>query len=139
MEQNQNLEEVNNLEQLSETDANGIKISDEVVAIIAGIAASDVPGVAGMSGGLVGGISEILGKKNFSKGIKVDVGEKDATIEIFIIVDYGVRIPDVAWEIQNKVKKSVEDMTGLMVKKVNIHVQGVKVEKEVVELPQEEQ
>lgn len=139
MEQNQNLEELNNLEQLSETDVNGIKISDEVVAIIAGIAASDVPGVAGMSGGLVGGISEILGKKNFSKGIKVDVGEKDATIEIFIIVDYGVRIPDVAWEIQNKVKKSVEDMTGLMVKKVNIHVQGVKVEKEIVELPQEEQ
>lgn len=139
MEEIQNEGELNNIEQYNESDVNGIKISDEVVAIIAGIAASDVPGVAGMSGGLVGGISEILGKKNFSKGIKVDVGERDATIEIFIIVDYGVRIPDVAWEIQNKVKKSVEEMTGLIVKKVNIHVQGVKVEKEVVELPQEEQ
>ncbi len=139
MDEIQNMMEENNIEQLNESDVNGIKISDEVVAIIAGIAASDVAGVAGMSGGLVGGISEILGKKNFSKGIKVDVGEKDATIEIYIIVDYGVRIPDVAWEIQNKVKKSVEEMTGLIVKKVNIHVQGVKVEKEVVELPEEEQ
>ena len=138
MEENQNvLEQNNTLEQVIESDVNGIKISDEVVAIIAGIAAADVPGVAGMSGGLVGGISEILGKKNFSKGIKVDVGEKDATIEIYIIVDYGVRIPDVAWEIQNKVKKSVEEMTGLSVTKVNIHVQGVKVEKEVVEVPEE--
>ncbi|MBE5821369.1 MAG: Asp23/Gls24 family envelope stress response protein [Clostridiales bacterium] len=116
-----------------------LKISDEVVAIIAGIATNEVKGVAGMSGGLVGGISEILGKKNFSKGIKVEVGDKVATIEIYIIVEYGVRIPDVAWEIQNKVKKSVEEMTGLNVLKVNIHVQGVKIgEKEVVELPQEE-
>lgn len=137
MDETQNIIEENNIEQLNESDVNGIKISDEVVAIIAGIAASDVAGVAGMSGGLVGGISEILGKKNFSKGIKVDVGEKDAIIEIYIIVDYGVRIPDVAWEIQNKVKKSVEEMTGLIVKKVNIHVQGVKVEKEVLELPEE--
>ena len=120
-------------------DDNGIQISDEVVAIIAGIAANEVKGVAGMSGGLVGGISEILGKKNFAKGIKVEVGDKIATIEIYIIVEYGVRIPDVAWEIQNKVKQSVEEMTGLSVQKVNIHVQGVKIgEKEVVELPQEE-
>lgn len=116
-----------------------LKISDEVVAIIAGIATNEVKGVVGMSGGLVGGISEILGKKNFAKGIKVEVGDKVATIEIYIIVEYGVRIPDVAWEIQNKVKQSVEEMTGLSVLKVNIHVQGVKVgEKEVVELPQED-
>ena len=119
---------------------NAIKIADDVVAVIAGVAVSEVPGVANMAGGFAGGITEVLsGKKNMAKGIKVDVGERDATIEIFIIVDYGVRIPDVAWEIQNKVKKSVEEMTGLIVKKVNIHVQGVKVEKEVVELPQEEQ
>ncbi len=124
-------------EQVNETQVNGINISDEVVSVIAGIAASEVKGVAGMSGGLVGGISEILGKKNFSKGIKVDVGEKETSIEIYIIVEYGVRIPDVAWEIQNKVKQAVEDMTGLSVVKVNIHVQGVKVEKGVLELPEE--
>lgn len=121
------------------TNDTSLQISDEVVAIIAGIAANEVKGVAGMSGGLVGGITEMLGKKNFAKGIKVEVGDKVATIEIYIIVEYGVRIPDVAWEIQNKVKQSVEEMTGLNVLKVNIHVQGVKIgEKEVVELPQED-
>ena len=122
--------EIVSSEDLKETDVNGVKIANEVVAIIAGVATSEVQGVAGMSGGLVGGISEILGKKNFSKGIKVEVEGNEAAIEIYIIVEYGVRIPDVAWVLQNKVKTAVEDMTGLNVVKVNIHVQGVKVEKE---------
>jgi len=107
-----------------------VKITDEVVAIIAGIAATEVPGVAGMSGGIAGGIAEMLGRKNLSKGVKVEVGEKEAAIDLFIIVDYGCRIPDIAWEIQEKVKKSVETMTGLNVIEVNIHVQGVNIEKE---------
>ena len=119
---------------LKETDVNGVKIANEVVAIIAGVATSEVQGVAGMSGGLVGGISEILGKKNFSKGIKVEVEGNEAAIEIYIIVEYGVRIPDVAWVLQNKVKTAVEDMTGLNVVKVNIHVQGVKVEKDLLDV-----
>ena len=122
-----------------ETEVNGIKISEDVVSTIAGVAASEVAGVAGMSGGLVGGLSEMLGKKNFSKGIKVDVENNSTTIEIYIIVEYGVRIPDVAWEIQHKVKTAVEDMTGLKVEKVNIHVQGVKIEKEIIEIPEENQ
>lgn len=121
-------------EEIKETDVNGVKIANEVVAIIAGVATSEVQGVAGMSGGLVGGISEMLGKKNFSKGIKVDVDGNQTSIEIYIIVEYGVRIPDVAWVLQNKVKTAVEEMTGLNVVKVNIHVQGVKVEKDLVEL-----
>ncbi|MDI6604196.1 MAG: Asp23/Gls24 family envelope stress response protein [Thermoanaerobacteraceae bacterium] len=107
-----------------------IKISDEVVAIIAGIAATEIPGVAGMSGGVVNGITEMLGRKNLSKGVKVEVGEKETAIDLFIIVDYGVRIPEVAWNIQENVKKSVETMTGLKVVAVNIHVQGVNMEKE---------
>lgn len=118
-------------EETKETDINGIKISDEVVSVIAGVAATEVSGVAGMSGGLVGGISEILGKKNFSKGVKVQVGEKEAAIDLFIIVEYGCRIPDIAFEIQNKVKTSVENMTGLKVVEVNIHVQGVNLPKEM--------
>ena len=107
-----------------------VKISDEVVAIIAGIAATEVTGVAGMSGGIAGGIAEILGRKNLSKGVKVEVGEKEAAIDLYIIIEYGCRIPDVSWEIQEKVKKSVESMTGLNVVEVNIHVQGVNIEKE---------
>ncbi len=107
-----------------------VKISEEVVAIIAGVAAMDAPGVAGMSGGIAGGIAEILGRKNLSKGVKVEVGEKEAAIDLYIIVEYGCRIPDVSWDIQEKVKNAVETMTGLDVIEINIHVQGVNIEKE---------
>lgn len=109
---------------------NGIRISDDVVSVIAGVAVSEVPGVAGMAGGFAGGISEVLsGKKNLSKGIKVEVGEKETKIDVNIIVEYGTRIPDVAFEIQNRVKKAVETMTGLKVLEVNVHVQGVSTDK----------
>ena len=111
-------------------DNNGIRISDDVVAVIAGVAVSEVPGVAGMAGGFAGGITEVLsGKKNLSKGIKVDVGEKETKIDVNIIVEYGTRIPDIAFEIQNRVKKAVEAMTGLKVLEVNVHVQGVSTDK----------
>ena len=115
---------------VKETEVNGIKIAEEVVAKIAGIAAAEVKGVFGMNGGLVEGFSEIFGKKSFSKGVKVQVTEKDATIDLYIIVEYGCRIPDIAWEIQNRVKTSVENMTGLKVLEVNIHVQGVNLPKD---------
>ncbi len=112
-------------------DYGSVKISEEVVAIIAGIAATDVPGVAGMSGGIAGGIAEILGRKNLSKGVKVEVGEKEAAIDLYIIVEFGARIPEVAWDIQDKVKHAVQSMTGLNVIEVNIHVQGVNFDKEI--------
>lgn len=108
-----------------ETDLGSIRISDEVVAVIAGLAASEVEGVAGMSGGIAGGIAEMLGRKNLAKGVKVEVGEKEAAIDLFTVVHYGVRIPDVALEIQQRVKEAVERMTGLKVVEVNVHVQGV--------------
>ena len=108
----------------------GIKITDDVVAIIAGIAATEVSGVAGMSGGIVGDVAEILGRKNLTKGVKVEVGEKEAAIDLYIIVEYGYRIPEIAWEIQEKVKEAVETMTGLSVVEVNIHVQGVSIVKD---------
>ena len=133
MEENQEekKEEVVEIAENTEGANDGIKISNDVVAVIAGVAVSEVPGVASMSGGFAGGISEVLsGKKNLSKGIKVDAGEKEVKIDVNIIVEYGSRIPDVAFEIQNRVKKSVENMTGLKVAEVNVHVQGVRTEKE---------
>ena len=79
-----------------------------------------------MAGGFAGGIQEVLsGKKSLSKGIKVEVGEKETKIDVNIIVEYGSRIPDVAFDIQNRVKTAVEGMTGLKVTAVNVHVQGV--------------
>ena len=110
----------------SENTENGIEISNDVIAVIAGVAVSEVQGVASMSGGFAGGITEVLsGKKNMAKGIKVDKTENKAKIDVNIIVEYGSRIPDVAFEIQNRVKKSVESMTGFKVEEVNVHVQGV--------------
>lgn len=108
-----------------QTSLGSIRIADEVVRVIAGLAATEVPGVAGMSGGVVGGIVEMLGRKNLSKGVKVEVGEKEAAVDLFVIVDYGTRIPDVALQIQENVKRTVEAMTGLSVVEVNVNVQGV--------------
>lgn len=125
-EENQNKDEEVELEEEIKTENEGIQISNDVVAVIAGVAVSEVPGVAGMAGGFAGGITEVFsGKKNLAKGIKVEVTETQAKIDVNIIVEYGSRIPDVAFEIQNRVKKAVETMTGLKVLEVNVHVQGV--------------
>ncbi len=121
------------------TELGVVKIADEVVSIIAGLAATEIEGVASMSGGIGGGIAEVLGRRNFSKGVKVEVGIDDAKVEIFIIVDYGVRIPDVAWDIQESVKNAVETMTGLQVSYVNVHVQGVHFPKTEEELEDEDE
>ena len=112
-------------ELLSEDDIGAVRVADEVVSVIAGLAATDIEGIAGMSGGLVGGIAEILGKKNLAKGVKVEVGETEAAVDLYIIVKFGVRIPDVALTVQEKVKNAIESMTGLSVVEVNVHVQGV--------------
>lgn len=123
-EGNENLEKV---EEINVTADSSVVISEEVVSVIAGIAVSEVPGVVDTAGGFAGGISEVFsGKKKLSKGIKVEVGEKETKIDVNIIVEYGTRIPDVAFEIQNRVKKAVKEMTGLDVLEVNVHVQGVR-------------
>ena len=129
------MEKEENVKEESLNEANTIKIADEVVAVIAGIAVSEIPGVYSMAGGFAGGITEVLsGKKNLSKGIKVEVGDKETKVDVNIIVEYGTRIPDVAFEIQNRVKKAVENMTGLKVAEVNVHVQGVNTQQEKEEI-----
>lgn len=120
--------EDNILEEVNEIEENGIKIADDVVATIAGKAVMEVNGVYSMFGGFAGGISEVFGKKNYTKGIKVDNTEKGLKVDVNIIVEYGARIPDVAYEIQNRVKKAIENMTGLTLEEVNVHIQGVNTE-----------
>lgn len=121
-------QEVQDLQEITPQNDESIKIANDVVASIAGVAVSEVPGVYGMAGGFAGGISEVLsGKKSLSKGIKVDVTEKETKIDVNIIVEYGTRIPDIAFEIQKRVKKAVETMTGLKVVNVNIHIQGINI------------
>ncbi len=108
-EENQNQGEVVELEEEIKTGNEGIQISNDVVAVIAGVAVAEVSGVAGMAGGFAGGITEVLSG-----------------------------IPDVAFEIQNRVKKAVESMTGLKVEEVNVHVQGVNTDTAKEEVNQEE-
>lgn len=103
-----------------------VRIADEVVEVIAGMAASEVKGVAEMSGGFVGDIANMLTRgKNASKGIKVEVGEKEASVDLFLAVEYGVSIPDVAQKVQEAVKEAIEGMTGLKVLEINVHIQGI--------------
>ncbi len=110
--------------------ANNLTISEDVIGIIAGIAAAEVEGVSGMTLGLVDGINQILGSnKKYSKGVKIELEGNNVVIDLYVIVKYGVRIPDVAFSIQNSVKTQVETMTGLNVQSVNINVQGVTFDK----------
>lgn len=122
----ENTVQENSLEKVDEQlEESTIKISNDTVATYAGIAISEIAGVYGMSGTFAGITEAISGKKNYTKGVKVEVNDKSAKIDLNIIVEYGARIPEVAFEIQTKVKKSVETMTGLKVTSVNVNIQGV--------------
>ena len=102
-----------------------IKISDEVIETIASVATSGIDGVSGTGSGIVDGIARRLTKKPSTTGIKTTVGESTVSVDINIVVKYGVRIPEVAWNVQDAVKKEIELMTGLTVEKVNVRVVGI--------------
>ncbi len=102
-----------------------IKISNEVLAAIAGMASSQVEGVVGMSGNLAGGITELLGKKNPTKGIKVEVKENVVFLELLLMLCFGSKLNEVGLEVQKKVKEAIESMTDLTVKEVNVFVEGI--------------
>ena len=112
-----------------EIDTN-LNISEDVIGIIAGLAASEVEGIAGMTLGFVDGINQILGgNKKYSTGVKIELDGRKVTIDLYVNVKYGVRIPDIAFAAQNAVKSSVENMTGLEVAAVNVNVQGITFDK----------
>lgn len=115
---------VDNLE-FDATEMGQIRIAPEVIEIIAGLAATEVRGIAGMSGGVVGGIAELLGRKNLGKGVKVEVGEKQCAVDLSVVTEFGFKIQEVAAEVQANVKRAIENMTGLEVVEVNVHVLGV--------------
>ena len=102
-----------------------IRISDEVIVTIASVAVSEIEGVSGTGGGFVEDIARKLVKKPLNTGIKATVDEESTSVDINIVVKYGVRIPEVAWNVQDAVKKEVELMTGLAVEKVNVRVVGI--------------
>lgn len=118
-----------------------VKIATEVVTAIAGVAAAEVEGVIGISGSTIAeGIDRLLRKKNsYGKGIRVQVSENSAVVDVDLIVEYGCSIPSVALSVQEKVKEAVETMTGLEVELVNIHVNGVDFRTEVPEEQSEQE
>ena len=110
-------------------DQNGnIKISDEVIATIVTVATKEVSGISGLSLSLTDEITSRFVKKNSTKAIKINNSDNVVSSDISIVVNYGIRIPDVAWEVQENVKKSVESMSGLIVDKINVIVSGINFE-----------
>lgn len=110
-----------------------VRIADEVVSTVAGLAAIEVEGVASMSGGWGTDLVEKLGKKNFGKGIRVEINDQETSIDIFLSITYGYPIPQVAENVQKEVRAAVEMMTGLTVKAINVHVVSVTMNKGAVE------
>lgn len=102
-----------------------VSYSSDVIATIAGLAAAEIEGIAGMSGSFVSGITEMLGKKDFTKGVKVELANSDCTINMSLIVNYGIDIQKMCKDVQSSVHKAIDSMTGLNVVAVNIFVQGI--------------
>jgi uncharacterized alkaline shock family protein YloU len=106
-----------------------VQIADEVVAIIAGLAATEIEGVASMAGNITNELISKLGMKNLSKGVRVEVFENNVDVDLALNLDYGYSIPKTSEKVQERVKTAIENMTGLNVSGVNIRIAGVNMEK----------
>lgn len=124
----QNMNNTNNYTIDLENESGEVVVADEVVAVIAGLAAMEVEGVASMKGDATRELISKIGKKSLSKGVKVDVLEDVVTVTIAINIKYGYNVMEVAGKVQEKVKMSIENMTGLSVADVNVRVSGVELE-----------
>lgn len=110
---------------IKEDNLGKVHVADEVVAIIAGLAATEVEGVASMAGNITNELVSKLGMKNLSKGVKVEVAEKTVSVEVALNISYGYSIPEVSEKVQEKVKSAIETMTGLSVAIVNVRIATV--------------
>ncbi|MFS0863397.1 Asp23/Gls24 family envelope stress response protein [Fredinandcohnia sp. 179-A 10B2 NHS] len=116
-----------------------VEIAPEVIEVIAGIASSEVEGVAQMRGNFATGVVERLGKKNHGKGVKVELTDSGVIVDVFCMMNFGVSIPNVASKIQDNVRQALLNMTALDVTEVNVHVVGVLFESQKQELQVEEE
>lgn len=135
------MKETNNVLEMNQ-DYNGlgkVEIAPEVIEVIAGIAASEIEGVASMRGNFAAGVAERLGKKNHGKGVKVDLSEEGIIIDVYCIMIFGVSIPSVAQKIQDNIRQALLNMTALEVNEVNIHVVGVQFESKTQETEVEQE
>lgn len=107
-----------------------VEIAPEVIEVIAGIAASEVDGLANMRGNFATGVVEKFGKKSHSKGVKVELAEDGILIDVYVVLDFGVSIPEVAQKIQSNIRQTLKTMTSLDISEVNVHVVGLQMEKD---------
>ncbi len=114
-------------EQMNPEGIGVVRISDEVISIVSGVAVSEVKGVIGIYDGSKSGL---FGFKTLNKGVRAEIKDNLVNIDIDIVVEYGANMPEVAWEIQGKIKKAVESMTGLIVEKVNVFIKGIEFKKD---------
>ncbi|TFD92522.1 MULTISPECIES: Asp23/Gls24 family envelope stress response protein [Jeotgalibacillus] len=124
-------ENQNNLLQMSSLEQNQlgkIEIAPEVIEVIAGIAASEVDGIAQMRGNFASGVAERLGKKNHGKGVKVELGEEGIILDVYCTVKFGISIPTVAQKLQDNIRQTLQNMTALVAEEVNIHIVGIQFE-----------
>ncbi len=105
-----------------------IEIAPEVIEVIAGIAVSEVAGVASMRGNFASGVVERLGKKNHGKGVKVELTENGILIDAYVVMDYGISIPDTAQKIQDNTRQALKNMTALEINEINVHIVGIQME-----------
>ncbi|MFD2925928.1 Asp23/Gls24 family envelope stress response protein [Halobacillus naozhouensis] len=105
-----------------------VEIAPEVIEVIAGIAVSEVAGVASMRGNFASGVVERLGKKNHGKGVKVELAEDGILIDAYVVMDYGISIPDTAKKIQDNTSQALKNMTALEIKEMNVHIVGIQME-----------
>jgi uncharacterized alkaline shock family protein YloU len=109
-----------------------VEIAPEVIEVIAGIAAAEVEGVAGMRGNFATGVVERLGKKNHGKGVKVELAEVGIKVDVYCVMKFGVSIPTVAQKVQDNIRQALLNMTALEVEEVNIHVVGIQFESQKI-------
>ena len=115
------------------TDLGTIKLRREVISSIAGLAAQEVEGVYGLLPSLMSKLGELFGKKNYDAGVRVELGDADAKITLYVIVEYGVNIPEIANSVQDNVRQAIDKMTGIANVEVNVEISGIAPRKEVKE------
>lgn len=110
---------------IKESEMGEVKVADEVIAIIAGLAATEVPGVSSMAGNITNELVSKLGMKNLSKGVRIEMTDDSVEVYLALNIAYGYNIPEVSAKVQERVKSAIENMTGLTISVVNVKIATV--------------
>lgn len=105
-----------------------VEIAPDVIEVITGIAASEIDGISSMRGNFAMGVAERLGKKSHSKGVKVELTDKGVLIDLYVVIKFGVSIPEVAEKVQQNIRQTLKNMTALEINEINVHIEGIQMD-----------